>query len=86
MNSHLYGTSSPSALGGREHRGQISEELIRQLSPSTLPTVVGGKRVFTDAAPGGGEICEEGGMESVDATFKSEFSGFEGRCVGGDDL
>ena len=46
MNSHLYGTSSPSALGGREHRGQISEELIRQLPASTLPTVVGGGNVF----------------------------------------
>ena len=41
MNSHLYGTSSPSALGGTEHRGQISEELIRQLPRQFLPGDVG---------------------------------------------
>ena len=42
MNSHLYGTSSPSALGGREHRGQISEELIRQLARQLCQRLKGG--------------------------------------------
>ena len=31
INSHLYGTSSPSAFGGMLHLGQSGEEPIRQL-------------------------------------------------------
>lgn len=49
MNSHLYGTSSSSALGGREHRGQISEELIRQLKLVSIlidMEGMGGRNVF----------------------------------------